>query len=104
MKMNLYISRILLWEDSSYKYQFCIKLSAPSKLVTQVWAKDEDEAPDVTGSYQNIETSFKNKLRLTVLKDLCFKSTEKLVKDYEFLLSILNVFTIGTEEYYPRFY
>ena len=26
----------------------------------------------------------------------------KIISDYEFLLSILNAFTVDTEEYYPR--
>ena len=25
-----------------------------------------------------------------------------VISDYEFLLSILNAFTVGTEEYYPK--
>ena len=31
-----------------------------------------------------------------------FKFQLKIISDYEFLLSILNAFTVDTEEYYPR--
>ena len=31
-------------------------------------------------------------------------SGRDIISDYEFLLSILNAFTVGTEEYYPECY
>ena len=31
-------------------------------------------------------------------------STRDIISDYEFLFSILNVFTVGTEECYPKCY
>ena len=31
-----------------------------------------------------------------------FKFQLKIISDYEFLLSILNAFTVETEEYYPK--
>ena len=65
-------------------------------------------------------------MKLTKLKDLCLKSTEKLagerwmyvnsnsktlkfqrrdiISDYEFLPSNLNAFTVGAEEYYAKCY
>ena len=77
-------------------------------------------------SNQNIEMSCKNKLKLTKLKGLCLNSTDKLAKewltyvnsysetlnssgrdvisDYEILLSILNAFTVSTEDYYRKCY
>ena len=77
---------------------------APSRLVFQVWAKYNDEVPDVSASNQNTEMPCKNKLKLTLLKYLCLKSTEKLAKDHEFLFSILNALSVGNEEYYPKCY
>ena len=47
----------------------------------QVGAKYKDEVPGVSGGNQNIETSYKNKLKLTELNDLCFKRAEKLAKE-----------------------
>ena len=47
----------------------------------QVGAKYKDEVPGVSGCNQNIETSYKNKLKLTELNDLCFKRAEKLAKE-----------------------
>ena len=31
-------------------------------------------------------------------------SRKDIISDYEFLPSILNDFTVGTEEYYPKYY
>ena len=31
-------------------------------------------------------------------------SGKDIISDYEFLPSILNDFTVGTEEYYPKYY
>ena len=31
-------------------------------------------------------------------------SIRDIISDYEFLFSILNAFTVGTEEYYPKCY
>ena len=39
----------------------------------------------------------------SISKTLKFKRRD-IVSDYEILLSILNVFTVGTEEYYPKCY
>ena len=64
------------------------------------------------------------KLKLTDLKESCFKNPGKLanmnicnsntklrnfnggdiISDYEFLLLILNASTVGTDEYYQRYY
>ena len=66
--MNLHTSRVLFQKDSSYKYQFRTKVCAPSRLVSQIWAKYKDEVPDVSASNQNIEPPCKNKLKLTVVK------------------------------------
>lgn len=104
MKMNLLTSRGPFPKDSSYKCQFYATVRAPSRLVFQVWAKYKDEAPDVSASNQNTEMPCKNKLKLTLLKYLCLKSTEKLAKDHEFLFSILNALSVGNEEYYPKCY
>ena len=43
--------------------------------------KYKDKVPNVSDSNQNIETSCKSKLKLSELKDLYIKSSEKLVKD-----------------------
>ena len=45
--------------------------------------------------------------RMMNVREKQFKSfeisgEEDIISDYEFLLSILNAFTDGTEEYYPR--
>ena len=66
----------------------------------------------MSGSNQNVETSCKDKLKLAKLKDLCFKarwmyitailklknfSGRDIISDNEFLLSILDAFTVGHE-------
>ena len=123
IEMNLHLSIILFQKDCYYKCQFCTKLSASSRLVSQVWAKCKNEVLDVSGFKQNIETSYKSKLKLKMkdkdFKDLHFKkrlmyiiSIQKLwnfsgrdiISDYEILLSILNAFTVGTEEYETKCY
>ena len=50
LKMNLHTSRILFEKDSNHKYQFCTKVRAPSRKVSQVWAKYKDEVLDVSAS------------------------------------------------------
>ena len=82
LKMYLLTSNILSQKDSSYKSRFCTKVRIPSKLVVQVyaWAKYKDVVSDMSGSSQSIETPCNSKVRLTELKDLCFKSTEKQPK------------------------
>ena len=108
-------------EDSSYKCQFCTRALAPLRPVSQVRAKyNKDEVTDVSGSNQNINTSCKNILKLTKLKDLFQKkkmnvhnsnsrpsveiSMEEISFQIEFFLLILHAFTVGTEEYYPKCY
>ena len=64
LEMNLHTSRILFFQkDSSHKCQFCTKVRASSRLVSQVWTKYKDK-----GSHQIIKTSFKKKLKLTKLQ------------------------------------
>ena len=75
--MYLYTSRILFQKHSIYKCQFWNKVRATSRLVSQNWAKDKD----VSGSTQSSETSCKNKLKLTELKDFCLESKEKSAKE-----------------------
>ena len=123
LKMNLHSSMILFQKDFNYKCQFCTKLRAWSRLISQGRAKYKDEVPDVLGSNQNIETSYKNKLKLKMkdkhFKDLHFRkrwmyvtailklwnfSGRDIISDFEILLSILNTFIIGTEEYEPKCY
>ena len=116
----LHTSRIIFQKDSSCNCQFCTKVRETSRLVSEVWAKIK------ACSSQNIEPSCKNKLKLAKLKDFRLNGSEKLAKerwmyvnsnwktlkfqrrdiisDYEFLLSILNIFAVGTEEYYPKCY
>ena len=75
--MYLYTSRILFQKHSICKCQFWNKVRAPSRLVSQNWANDKD----VSGSTQSSETSCKNKLKLTELKDFCSESKEKSAKE-----------------------
>ena len=61
-------SRILLQEVSSYKYQFCIKVCASSRLVSSSydgWAKYKEKVPDVSDPNQNVETRSHSKLKFT---------------------------------------
>ena len=39
LEMNLHTSSILFQKYSSYKCQFCTKVPAPSRLVTEDWVK-----------------------------------------------------------------
>ena len=73
LKLNLHTSRITFQKDCSYTWQFWTKVLAPSRLVSQAWAKYKSEVPDVSGCSQNVETSCKNKLKLTKLENLFFK-------------------------------
>ena len=41
-EINLHISRILFQKDSSFKYKFCTKGRASSRLVSEAWAKYEN--------------------------------------------------------------
>ena len=57
----------------------CMCISeADLSSVRHVWAKYNDEVPDVSGSYQSIKMS---RLKLKGLKDLCFERAKKIVKD-----------------------
>ena len=40
--MNLHTSRIPFQKDSTYKYQFCIKVCAPLRLISEFWANYKD--------------------------------------------------------------
>ena len=42
-----------------------------------------------------------NSMQTTIQKIWNFSGRD-IISDYEFLLSILNAFTVGTEEYYPK--
>ena len=81
-KIYLLTSGIRFQKYSSYKYQLCTKIHQPPRLVYQVyiWAKYKDEIRDVSGSNENTEAPCKTKPKVTELKDLCFKSMEKLAK------------------------
>ena len=82
--MHHLISRKHLQKNCSAKQQFYTKVWPSRRLVTHVltiWAKYKDVIPDVSDFTQNIAASCKSKLRLSELKDLNVKSTEKLVKD-----------------------
>ena len=46
-----------------------------------VWVEYKNKVPDVSDSNQNIGASCNTKLNLPEIKDLCIKSTEKLVRD-----------------------
>ena len=89
-------------------HTFCTKIGAPSTLVSYVWTKYKDEVPDVSGSNQNIETSCKNKLKLTKPKDLCFEkkmnahnSNSKTLKFQRSRYhSRLRVFAFNCESFY----
>ena len=43
--MNLHTSRIPFERDSSYTCQFCTKVLAPSRLISQVSTKHKQEIP-----------------------------------------------------------
>ena len=100
LEMYLLTSSILFQKDSSYKCQFCRKVRASSRLFSQVyvWEKGKDEVPDVSGSSQNFERPCNTKLKLTELKDLYFKSTEKLAE-----MSVCNI-NIKTLKFQRRIY
>ena len=105
VKINLHTSKRPFKKDLSYTCHFGTKVLAPSTLTSQVWAKYKE----VSVFNQNIDASCKNKLKLTKLKDLCLKnkmnvhsSNSKTLKFqwkkyYGFWISILNIFTVGTE-------
>ena len=42
LEINLCTSSTLFQKDSSYEYQFCTKVRAPSRLVPEVWSKYKD--------------------------------------------------------------
>ena len=86
-----------------------------------VWKEYKDKTPDVLHFHRNIGVSCNSKLSLPKYKDLCIKSTEKVLKDEwmyvanteilklknvsrnfqlnEILLPVLNIFIVDTEEY-----
>ena len=70
--MNVHTSIILFQKDFSYKYQLSSKVRAPSRMISQAWAKYEDDVLDVPASNPNIEPSYKNKLKFST-KDLRLK-------------------------------
>ena len=83
MYLEMYLLTLIFFQkDSTCKYQFYTKFQAPSRLVSQVyvWARYKDEVPDVSGSSQNFERPCNTKLKFKGLKNLCFKSTEKLAE------------------------
>ena len=117
--MNFHTAKIHFQKDSNYKCQFCINVYEPSRLVSEVWENCKDVPTKILKHDVN-RTRVNKKI-----KDLCLKSTDKLAKvcwmhlqrnfkklwnfsgkgiilDHEFLLSILNAFTVGIEEYYSR--
>lgn len=58
----------------------CISKAGVASL-RHVLAKYKDRVSDVSDSNQNIGELCNTKLKLPEFKDLCIKSTEKLVKD-----------------------
>lgn len=67
--------------QTSVLYQIiCISKAGVASL-RHVLAKYKDRVSDVSDSNQNIGELCNTKLKLPELKDLCIKSTEKLVKD-----------------------
>ena len=67
--------------QTSVLYQpICISKAGLVSL-RHVLAKYKDRVPDVSDSNQNIGELCNTKLKLPESKDLCIKSTEKLVKD-----------------------
>ena len=66
LEIDCLTSRILLQKVCSYKYQFCTKVCASSRLVSQVhdgWAKYKEKIPDVSDLNQNVETTWNSKLK-----------------------------------------
>ena len=67
--------------QTSVLYQImCISKAGVASL-RYVLAKYKDRVSDVSDSNQNIGELCNTKLKLPEFKDLCIKSTEKLVKD-----------------------
>lgn len=67
--------------QTSVLYQIiCISMAGVASL-RHVLAKYKDRVSDVSDSNQNIGELCNTKLKLPEFKDLCIKSTEKLVKD-----------------------
>ena len=73
--MNLDTSSIPFEKDSSYKCQFCTKVHAPSRLVSDVWAKYKDALIKI------LKRDARTNSKLTKPKDLCLNSTNKLAKE-----------------------
>ena len=112
--------KILVTNGSSAPVM-CISKAGNSRL-KHVRAEYKDEKPDVSNFYRNIRVWCNFKFKLPKIKDLCIKSTEKVLQDewmyavntsivklwnfssrfqlnYEILLPVLNTFTVDTEEY-----
>ena len=71
--MNIHISRILIHKESTFKCQF-----GPKYVHLQGWSLKFGQ--NITMFQQIFETPYKNKLKLTKRKNLCFKSADKLHK------------------------
>ena len=67
--------------QTSVLYQIIYISKAGVASLRHVLAKYKDRVSDVSDSNQNIGELCNTKLKLPEFKDLCIKSTEKLVKD-----------------------
>ena len=89
LEMDCLASKVTSEKDSNYRCQFCTKLCISKKgLLKHVPKKHKDKATDLSNSRQGTGTSCQSKqniteqnIKITELKDMYVKSTEKLAKD-----------------------
>ena len=101
--MNLHISRILFQKYSNYKCQFCAKIRAPSRLVSEVWAKYKHVPTKIRFVFEHYRKTSQRTMNVRKQQLRNFSGRD-IISDNEFLLSVLNAFTVGTEKYYPKRY
>ena len=90
-------------KDSSYKCQYFTKVRAPSRLVSEVWAKYKDVPTKILKRFCKDKLRQTSQRNINVRKQRNFNGRD-IISGYELLLSTLNSFSVGTEVYYPRCY
>ena len=106
--------------SSASKY---VHLHTGHSILRYIWAEHKDKKSDVSDSHRNTGVSCNYKLKLPKFKDLCIKSTEKMLQDewmylantaivklwnisrrFQFNYKILlpDTFKVDSEEAFPR--
>ena len=81
LEINLHTSSILFQKDPCYKSQFCTKIRAPSRLVSEFWAKYKDVPTKIDKDFElNRKT---NQRMMNVCKQL-LKSFEPSAEETSF--------------------